>query len=424
MGNNQANQFLVVLRAACGNGQLPLDHPDWDYLAQLAHIHTLTALFYAGASQYADFSDWAPEHRETLRRETIAQVGGQTMRTQCFLSLYQSLLEAGLRPLVLKGIVCRSLYGPLADWRPSSDEDVYLPPEQVERCRQVLEENGWRLSSHEDSLSLAHRLQEIAFDSDQSLRHLELHPTLFGEDDPDRKRCSNYFQNIDGRAVSITVEGQRLYTLGYTDHYLYLFLHLAKHLKGNGVGIRQILDLMQFQRAWGANIDWVEVRRVIPRLSSPELYADVVELGRRMGFEEADPLFDTLQPELLLEDSLEGGIYGFDREGQGRGVIVARAAQYPTWLGRLRRLLFPSAQQLLEGRPWLEKKPWLLPVAWVQRAGRLFHSGDWGRVTLESLQVSRRRLGLLRSYGLLPGGKTDAKTREQTSKQMKSGPLL
>lgn len=100
----QADNLLAILGAACGNGQMPLRKPDWDALARAANSQMLTALFYAGASQYADFVAWLPERRERLRRETVAQVGSQAMRTQRFLGLYQALLEAGLRPLVLKGI--------------------------------------------------------------------------------------------------------------------------------------------------------------------------------------------------------------------------------------------------------------------------------------------------------------------------------
>lgn len=402
----QADNLLAILGAACGNGQMPLRKPDWDALARAANSQMLTALFYAGASQYADFVAWLPERRERLRRETVAQVGSQAMRTQRFLGLYQALLEAGLRPLVLKGIVCRSLYGRLADWRPSGDEDLYLPPEQVFRCRAVLEANGWCLSSHADSMAVAGQLQEIGFSDSGGLLYLEIHPTLFGTESLDQLRKTGYFINVETRACACSVEGVTLYTLGPTDHYIYLFLHLAKHFANGGVGVRQILDLMQFQRAWAAQIDWGEVRRAVEAYSFPGLYADAVELGRRMGFGEADPIFAPVDPDALLADSLEGGVYGHDRAGGGRGNILNVAAQYPTRLGRLRRLLFPSVEQLLEGRPWLEKRPWLLPVAWIQRAGRLFHSDErYSRITGKSLKAAYGRLELMRAYGILKGGR-------------------
>ena len=405
----QADNFIAILRTACGNGPTPLHSPDWETLARMAQIHSLNALFYTGAVQYREFEACPAALRAKWQADTIAVVARQAQRTELFLQLYAALTAAGLRPLVLKGIVCRQLYGGLADYRPSCDEDLYIPPGQVARCREVLARNGWQLTSHEASLEVADHLQEIAFDDAGRQLHIELHPSLFGRERPGQRQASDYFRGIEQRAVRVEVSGVPLETLGYTDHYMYLFLHLAKHLAGGGVGIRQIIDLMQFEKAYGEQIDWQEIRRAIPALSSSGVYGDVTELGRRLGFAPRT-LFEPVQPDRLLADSLEGGVYGHDREGHGRGTVLTLAAQYPTRLGRLRRLFFPSAQQLLAGRPWLEKRPWLLPAAWVQRAGRLVFNGERSRVTGKSLWVAYQRLDLLRGYGLVPG-RTRARKR-------------
>lgn len=396
MAKTQGDNFIKVLQASYGE-QHPLANPDWDEMAELAKIHTVTALFFVGASRYDSFSQW--EGREKLQRKTIASVGAQAMRTQQFLQLYGMLLEEGLHPLVLKGIICRQLYGPLADYRPSCDEDLYLPPEELERCCQVLKQQGWQLASEEASLEVADRLQEIAFEHPGHQLRLELHPTLFGTDDQKHQRRTQYFEGIMQRAVQIEVEGTDLYTLGYTDHYVYLFLHLAKHFASSGVGIRQILDLMLFARAYEEQIDWPEVLQAVQTFSSPGLYADVATIGTKLGFLLTCP-FQTVQPEKLLEDSLAGGVYGHDREGKGRGTVLSNAMQYPTVLGRVQRLLFPTVTQLQEGRPWLLKRPWLLPVAWGQRALLLFRDGKRSRVTGKSLLVAYKRVELFRAYGM------------------------
>ena len=58
MDRTQANNFIGILRTALGNGQVPLEHPDWDKLAEWADLQSLTALFYTGASQYQEFAQW------------------------------------------------------------------------------------------------------------------------------------------------------------------------------------------------------------------------------------------------------------------------------------------------------------------------------------------------------------------------------
>lgn len=413
MSSQQAENFIAILRTACGNGQREIRNPNWEELIKIANSQMLTALFYTGAVRYKAFAACPAEQGELLQRQTIAVVGQQMRRTRMFLQLYRSFLDAGLKPLVLKGIVCRILYGDLADYRPSVDEDFYVPPDQVEACRQVLERNGWILTSHEESLDVKEQVPEIIFDDQERLLHLELHPSLFKEECQSQESYTRYFQDVEKRAITVTIEGQPVYTLGITDHYLYLFLHLAKHFSGNGVGIRQIMDLMFFARAYKDQIDWEKVRRVVTELSSPELYADVISIGRKLGFR-AEFLFRPLQPDRLLSDSMEGGIYGNDREGNGHGTILTIAARYPTPWERVQRFLFPSLQQLVAGRPWLRKRPWLLPVAWGQRAGRVLMSKRLqGKVTWKSLQVAHQRNQLLRSYGLLPERKSSRGRRQK-----------
>ena len=53
-----------------------------------------------------------------FKRRIVQQVMIQTMKTSEFLQLYRFLAEAGIRPLVVKGIVCRELY-PNPDYRAS-----------------------------------------------------------------------------------------------------------------------------------------------------------------------------------------------------------------------------------------------------------------------------------------------------------------
>ena len=144
MDKVQADNYISIIRTAIFKKPFPLSNPDWGQLAVWAKDQSMTALFYTGASRYESFSQWPSSQ---MQMDTIAAVAAQSSRTQIFLTLYQKLLAAGLRPLVLKGLVLRQLYGELEDYRPSCDEDLFVPPEQADLCRQVLEQNGWRITS-------------------------------------------------------------------------------------------------------------------------------------------------------------------------------------------------------------------------------------------------------------------------------------
>ena len=413
MAKVQGNNLISILSAACGNDKQPLHQPDWPALVKFARTQSLTALFYVGACQYDEFASWDAAEYQKLQLETIVDVAAQAQRTQRFLALYQELIAAGLRPIVLKGILCRNLYGELADYRPSCDEDLYIPPTQMAKADEVLKQNGWRMTSHPESLDHPEKLQVIGYEDSAGILPLEIHPTWSGTGSPQQAKEKARFAGADERAITVEIEGVPLLSLNATDHYLYLYLHLVKHFEIAGVGLRQILDLAQFQRALAGQIDWRQIRKDIQALSSPGLYADVMALAQRLGFK-VDGMFRQVEPDRLLEDCLEGGVFGSARPGHGRGAILSIAARYPSGTSRAQRLLFPSVAQLQDGRPWLVGRPWLLPVAWAQRAGRLLFDSKWSRITLGSLKEARLRLKLLRQYGLL-AGKQD---NERTSKEV------
>ena len=104
--------FLSILRSAL-LGQAAADpgdlsHGDCAALAELARIQRVEPLFFQSVYRWPIFQTW--EKTPLLRRAVRQQVLKQTQRTDEFTQLNQRLTEAGLAPLVVKGILCRSLY--------------------------------------------------------------------------------------------------------------------------------------------------------------------------------------------------------------------------------------------------------------------------------------------------------------------------
>ena len=99
----------------------------WQVVFRLAEEHKILPLIFEAAYQQPGLQagNLVPRYRGTVMRAVFAQ----TSKTMEFLELYGRLRQAGVTPLVVKGIICRQLY-PMPDHRPSSDEDVLIPPEQ------------------------------------------------------------------------------------------------------------------------------------------------------------------------------------------------------------------------------------------------------------------------------------------------------
>ena len=408
MDKVQADNYISIIRTAIFKKPFPLSNPDWGQLAVWAKDQSMTALFYTGASRYESFSQWPSSQ---MQMDTIAAVAAQSSRTQIFLTLYQKLLAAGLRPLVLKGLVLRQLYGELEDYRPSCDEDLFVPPEQADLCRQVLEQNGWRITSPAGGVTDGQYPHETGFDSGSNLLHLEMHTAFFASDREDLRLCNEYLAGAAGRAIPIQVHGVTLWTLDETDHYLYLFFHLAKHFKGAGVGLRQILDMMQFQKAYGGHIQWDTVRRAVEGLHSEALYGDVDAIGLCFGFT-PHKLFPESHPEALLADSLDGGVYGRSSPTRNYSFnVTSSALSRNSGKGNLFWLLFPPASHIIAGWPELKDHPKRLPIVWVKRIFRFLFVRRGGKVSLSALRKGKERVSLLRLYGLLPGDRSRQKER-------------
>lgn len=402
MDRTQANNFIGILRTALGNGQVPLEHPDWDKLAEWADLQSLTALFYTGACQFQEFAQWDGTKRQKLQRETIAGVVAQSTRTELFLDVYRSLLEKGQKPLVLKGVVVRQLYGELSDYRPSCDEDLYVRPEEAIPCRRELERLGFQVTIPQDRRKLDNPEQEVSMDSLDGLLHIELHPHFFEHVREDLRLSDGYYAQAFDQAVPTEVKGFPLWTLDETHHYLYLFFHLAKHFKSAGVGLKQMLDLMAADRAWRDKIDWSLVRGAVSELRCGMLYGDVTALGKQLGFSPKE-LFPSLRPELLLADSLEGGVYGHSDPTRTYGAIISSAAINGGERISLFRTLFPTYGYMTRMWGLLEQYPWLLPVGYAKRFYKFFVKRRDGAMALPAIQKGQERTRLLRTYGILPG---------------------
>ena len=388
--------FLSLLRISLGSAEAPpeLTGEQWGSLFRLAEAHKLLPMVFEAGHVQANRAD--PSLTARIKRGVRDHVIGQTLRTAEFLELYQKLTDSGVTPLVVKGIVCRQLYA-RPDHRPSADEDLWVAPEQLPLCRQLLEEYGMATTESD------HDAYEFPYRKPGSPLYIELHRHLFSPGFRIAGSEFNEFFGTPNRHSTIQeVPGGSVRTLHPTDHMTYLLLHAFKHFLHSGFGIRQICDILLFAHQHSALIDWERVHRSCRAVRAEKFAAAVFAIGvKHLGFAPVGgwPEADEMP---LLEDVLQAGVYGSaDRSRQHSSNITLRAAA-----AKKRGVLaaaFPSAEAL-EGRyPWLKKQPWLLPIAWADRmAGYLRETRTRHDSSLaDTLKIGAERLELLRHYDIL-----------------------
>ena len=400
-------QFLDALRCALHNEQVqwakPLSSEEWLRLFRLAEENNVYPMI-AQAVCPAEAAAPSPKRRDAVlaraRRMTISQAS----RTGEFILLYRYLAERGLRPIITKGIICRSLC-PVPEQRPSVDEDMLIDPADAMRYHEALTEYGLPLFDPDSDIENDF---EVAYRDDKRGIYVELHKRFFSPDSAAYGDCNAPLEGVAERSVTVRLFNTDIRTPAPTDHLLYLILHAYKHFLHSGVGIRQLSDINMFAAKYGDEIDWGHIVSVCESLRVEKLAASMFLIGERyLGFTVPE-CFRGIEtdPEYFLDDVLSGGLYGANDINRLHASTMTLEAVASQKEGRKRKGALHSVflpVRDLEGKfPFLKKAPWLLPAAWIARVWRYVFKRDNGPVSpKESIRIARGRIEILKEYGII-----------------------
>lgn len=393
--------FLQALSAALKNEYVPWDHPlsrnEWEEILSLAEAHRVLPMVFQ-AVYACPAAKLADKRLMTFYRScAIQMVALQTWKSAEFHPLLQALQEAGIQPLVVKGVTCRELY-PNPDHRLSSDEDVLIDPEQFAACHRVLTEFG--LTTRDpDSDSY-----EIGYVRPDSSLYVEIHRSLFPEEHTAYGDMNRFFTDVRSRAV----QQRGVPTLHPTDHMLYLLCHAFKHFLHSGFGVRQVCDLILYSNAYGSQIDWNYILTCCREIRAEQFAAGLFRIGwKYFGFSLEQSRYPLqwqaiyVDETFLLEDILQAGVYGSadkDRLHSSSLTLHAVSNQKQGTSGSIFKTLFPSARDMEGKYPYLKDKPMLLPIAWTDRI--LKYSKSTANPS-DSIRIANNRIQLLKKYGVL-----------------------
>ena len=393
--------FAIVLRCALQEEMLPeMDEALWQPVLEMAREQHLFGIISEKLAELPAFC--ASALYDAALRRNVQHSMRQSQKDAAFFGLYRAMEEVGLRPLVLKGPVCRQAYGMLGNLRPSGDEDLMVPPADFARAWQVLEEQGYvplKKIQDVDANTVHHEL----FHHENGHR-IELHVHPIGVINSVLQRMDAYFDDAFERAVPVELPGGRVYTLCPTDHYLLLIFHAAKHFCGSGFGIRLLTDVVMFHRSQAKEIDMARVEEAIRACRLEGLYADMVHLANeKLGFALPE-LGKTVCPQVLLDHMLESGVFGESNMTAAlANNVTFSSIRHGSGTGKaFWKLVFPPKNQVELLHPELRNRPLKLllyyPKRWLKATRMVL--GVRGTSPVRSLMDSHKRLKLLKRYGI------------------------
>ena len=388
-----------------------LSAEDWAELFRLCRHHQILPMIYDTVYACPAFASCPPDLVQMIKGQVIRQVMTQSRKTDEFLQLYRKLTEQGLTPVVVKGIICRSLYRE-PDYRCSGDEDVLIPAEQFHDCADVFAQNNMDMLEPDMNPD---EEGEVPYYHVGGMLHIELHKELFSSESEAYGGLNRLFDEVFERKIQAEINGVKVYTMCHTDHLLYLILHAFKHFLHSGFGIRQVCDIMIYAEAYGAEIDWDYLLEKCRGIHADVFAATLFDIGKKeLNFDPEKACYPQNWAEIeadggdMLEDLIDGGVFGDSSMSRKHSSNITLQAVSEDKKGKkagasLIRSLFPDRAYMERTYTYLKKYSFLLPVAWVSRIVKYLKESKNMRENdaMASIEIGNHRVDLMKKYKII-----------------------
>ena len=370
--------FFVSLLADHLNGRNtanPNYEIDWERLLTVADQHELRGILYHQCKAFIP-----AQYCTRLAQLYAMELHSYQNRCRLFDALSTALRDAGIPFFTVKGLDVARLY-PHPALRTMGDCDIVVREQNKERAHEVFLKLGY-----ENGQKQGHEWTYF-----KNGLEFELHHNLLYDE---RENTDESIAFCQSAWAHVTEENGR-FVLNWSFHYIFLLLHLHKHLIYLGVGLRQFMDL--YVVAHSVSLDWAWIDSELEKLGLLDFSRRCTELteawfGGR-GTTERD--------RHCLEQVLRNGAFGFHDETnqENRKSDEMIRTKGPRWVARLRILLgstFPAYKNMryVSAYSGLNGHPWLLPAFWVYRWVRAlrYRMFDNGRRMVDNALVSEHEI--------------------------------
>lgn len=346
VGNNGMNQsfFRLISDYLAGIKSSSVSIPS--NLNALAQSHQIAPIIYYQTND------------QKLKSAYLQAISVYTQRKALLKQITEALSEIPF--YIVKGITVAQYY-PNPQLRTMGDCDIIVHEEEKEKARQLLLSIGFTDHTGEWNTEEWH-LKKSGLD-------FELHHRLLYDETVNTK--------VEKAFTDTAWDYVQDHELDVNFHFVFLLLHLKKHLLNRGVGLRQFMDLSVM--SLNARLDYERVSTFL-RQAGIEKFAGVCSALclRWFGISlpvETPEITDEFY-EKTTETILANGVFGFGLPRDERKILLNSIKQSGK-LGAIARLYFPSYEDCTDTPKykWIKGKPYLMPALWIYRIFWALFSG-------------------------------------------------
>ena len=343
-------EYLFQLISAAFTGQTPPEKPDdvsWVQLYREAKRQGVLMLAYDSIkrlqTQPEELAKWNTQSSKLLVKSL-----NQSLEIDRLLDAFE---QKGIFVLPLKGYLLRDMY-PRRELREMSDFDLLVKDDRSEQMQQLMAELGYSFSADVDHHASYHIPPYIT---------IELHTKLL----PDRFGRKNYYRDIWER--SKCCEGKQfICEMTLEDFFIFIILHMEKHYRNTGCGIRFLVDIHAILRSLKDKLDMTYFWQEIDKLELREFTQTVFELEHAVFYGEDAPA----EAQQMLDRMTKLSLFG-SNAGREMNIIDRLTPKNGNKkIGKLRyylQIMFPPVSEMKCSYPIVEKAKILLPFCWIAR---------------------------------------------------------
>ena len=389
----ECNEIIIASLESYMNGKklnMDFDSETAEKLICMSRMQKILPIVFLKNSQALQKA-LTKEKYDEVKSEVMFSVFSQVQRNAELVRVCKLFKAEGINCIVFKGAVCRALYSD-SEYRTSSDEDIFVAADSIERAGELLQSSGYKLTERKSG--------ELKLVNPRVKSLLEVHSGLVDSRGSDgMKEIDRLFSAQLECPVRLKTEAGDIPTFSPDFGFLSLCVHFFNHFVRGGIGIRPVMDIACFVKNNYEEIDFDYCFSLLRKINAEGTILSVLSLCRKYFDVECAYQGEEKTVEKLLDDIMNAGAYGTSDSGRTHSGAVTKkiARSNRGFVSSAFSVLFQSDEEIVSAHPELKGKSDEIRKYRFRRIAGF--AGEKGKI--KTLATASKRNKLLKELGII-----------------------